>query len=605
MQEQIALTEYNRALELLKENRQEDALNIFKDLLETELLDEVVKPEVPDGRSRPMLSLKYSCFKNIAAIQTALENYEDAIDNYWEAANLDETDVTLWYRMGTLAMKTSNLELACSSFKQGLKCNPNHWPCLDSIITALYAIPDYMNCLLYISMALERDPTYVKGLAFRDRIFKDIPCLQECYKFYNSDWQLDPPLFAEYDRIIGGKFLEEAREVARKWAEACKIEFTPKPLPDLTLTKSIKSCTWLDLGESLLEMHRYIAENGLNFVSRINLTILAPEEAPSRMITDDDARGNSDANTDRELPPDIPAKEENDNREPIRMETDEMNFQLDASDDNQACDGTDAVMEVEAEDDKKSYSSDVQIIEDEDPLRISDTEPGMSEQNQAKQDLEEQNNFDMDENGDKSHSEKATDDTYNIGGEAQNDKASDKDSNKSCDRLHEKDSKKIDTIRCKADEKSSDKSEGKEEGQKVKKRRRSALCFLQQWAWSCSSMRRSARVRSSNRREAERDDVQLEETLRRIFPSTLLYVCEIFLHLCCILTGSCISNAPRSLCRRPDTVRLTKDDPSKNMDDSMDTMDLYQLFANQENNSNAMDMVKSSESSKSPSPDTR
>lgn len=37
----------------------------------------------------------------------------------------------------------------------------------------------------------------------------------------------------------------------------------------------------------------------------------------------------------------------------------------------------------------------------------------------------------------------------------------------------------------------------------------------------------------------------------------------------------------------------------------MDTMDLYQLFANQENNSNIIETVKSSESSKSPSPDMR
>lgn len=90
------------------------------------------------------------------------------------------------------------------------------------------------------------------------------------------------------------------------------------------------------------------------------------------------------------------------------------------------------------------------------------------------------------------------------------------------------DPKKADKTQCKGEEKSNEKNEGKDEVQKVKKRRRSALCFLQQWAWSCSSMRRSARVRSSNRREAERDDVQLEETLRRIFPSTLLYVYYFF-----------------------------------------------------------------------------
>lgn len=55
---------------------------------------------------------------------------------------------------------------------------------------------------------------------------------------------------------------------------------------------------------------------------------------------------------------------------------------------------------------------------------------------------------------------------------------------------------------------------------------------------------------------------------------------------------------------RPDTVRLTKDDVTKNLDESMDTMDMYQLFTNQENNTN-MEILKSSESSKSPSPDSR
>ncbi|XP_076756592.1 calcineurin-binding protein cabin-1 isoform X1 [Xylocopa sonorina] len=570
-QEQIALTEYNKALVLLKENKQEDALNIFKDLLETELLDEVEKPEIPDGRSRPMLSLKYSCFKNIGGIQTALENYDDAIENYWEAANLDDTDVTLWYRLGTLAMKICNLELACSSFKQGLKCNANHWPCLDNMITALYAVPDYMNCLLYISMALERDPYYVKGLAFRDKIFKDIPCLEECYKLYNSDWQLDPPLCTEYDHVIGDKLIAEAQGIATKWAETCRVEFCPKPLPDLTLRKPIKSFTWLDLGESLLDMHRYITENDLSFVSRINLTVQTPEET-SRASTEMNISGNSDGNLDQDVPQNnVAPKKENDIEKSMKMDIDEANSPFDISDENPVCGVTESMMDIEMEDDKKSCSTDVQIIEDQDPLRISDTDAAQFEdQIQVKNDLDEQNNFEVDENGEKLQLNKIIDES---GNEAQNDNISDKDSNKSND---EKSLKKEDKALCNMEEKLNEKIEGKEEVQKVKKRRRSALCFLQQWAWSCNSMRRSARVRSSNRREAERDDVQLEGTLRRIFPSTLL----------------------------PDTVKLTKDDPSKNIDDSMDTMDLYQLFANQENNSNTMETVKSFESSKSPSPDT-
>lgn len=531
-QEQIALTEYNKALELMKENKQEEALVIFKDLLETELLDEVEKPEVPDGRSRPMLSLKYSCFKNIGAIQAASGNYEDAIDNYWEAANLDESDVTLWYRIGTLAMKISNLELACSSFKQGLKCNSNHWPCLDNLITALYAVPDYMNCLLYISIALEKDPTYVKGLAFRDKIFKDIPYMKECYKWYNSDWELDPPLYTEYDHMLGEKLLAEANVVSQKWAEACKKEFTPKPLPILTLRMPLTTYTWLALGESLVDMHMYITENNFNFVSRI---ILLVENPP----TDKNIAANNECEIEESNGMEVDQQDDfipNDESDikPIKIETEDCEM----SDDNQVFNtASDTAMEAETEDDKKSScSTDVQIIEDDDQLRMSDMD-GLQceEQSETKNiDLDEHmHSVEVDANADKLESDKVIDDVYSTDNGAPNEKSSDKESDKSSDKVSEKDTEKLNEATNKADDKThSEKVERKEEGQKVKKRRRSALCFLQQWAWSCSSMRRSARVRGSNRREAERDDVLLEETLRRLFPSTLLYVCRRQFHTC-------------------------------------------------------------------------
>ncbi|XP_072762605.1 calcineurin-binding protein cabin-1 isoform X2 [Anoplolepis gracilipes] len=575
-QEQIALTEYNKALDFLKKDKREEALVIFKDLLETELLDEVEKPEVPDGRSRPMLSLKYSCFKNIGAIQAACGNYKDAVENYWEAANLDDSDVMLWYKIGTLAMKISNLELACSSFKQGLKCNSNHWPCLDNLITALYAVPDYMNCLLYISVALEMDPNYVKGLAFRDRIFKDIPCMEECYKLYNSDWQLDPPLYTEYDHILGDKLLAEAREVSAKWAEVCKTEFMPKSLPELTLRMPLINCTWLALGESLLDMHRYITENDFNFVSRIVLSVRKPDDKGAAANKECEIEEMNVMEIDQQNVNEPTPNEENDVDKSVKIETEDCEM----SDDNQAFNvASDTAMEVETEDDKKSCSTDVQIIEDEDPLRMSDTD-GLQceEQSETKNmDSEEQMHSETDANIDKLESDKVTDDVYSTDNGAPNEKSSDKESDKSSDdKISEKGAEKTSDAIHKTDDKThSEKTDGKEEGQKVKKRRRSALCFLQQWAWSCSTMRRSARVRGSNRREAERDDVQLEETLRRLFPSTLL----------------------------PDTVRLTKDDVTKNLDESMDTMDMYQLFA-KENNASNVEILKSSESSKSPSPDS-
>ncbi|KAI4485580.1 hypothetical protein M0802_012702 [Mischocyttarus mexicanus] len=581
-QEQIALTEYNKALELLTDDKYKEALNIFKELLETELLDEVEKPEISDGRSRPMLSLKYSCYKNIGTIESICGNYSAAIENYWEAANLDDSDVILWYRLGTMAMKISNLELACASFKQGLKCNSNHWPCLDNIITALYAVPDYMNCLLYISLALERDPNYIKGLAYREHIFKSIPCLKECYKLYNSDWRLDPPLYTDYNHMIGAEFLEEADKVAQKWAEVCKSEFIPKSVPELTLRKPINNYTWLDIGESLLDMHRFITESTLSFVSRIKLIVNTPNvETVDKNDECDVQETNMDVEIQELQSPNLNVT--NDVDKDIKIDKEEIvHHTFEGSEMNDRLnDVLNTVIDMEIEEDKKSCSTDIQIIEDEDPLRISDLDVlndvlQFEEPNQAKNtELDEPIMSETEGNNEKPPIKKIKIDSYNTDNGIIVEKSSDRESDKSNDKIYDKATENS-AEAPKMDEKSNEKTEGKDEVQKVKKRRRSALCFLQQWAWSCSSMRRSARVRSSNRREAERDDVQLEETLRRIFPSTLL----------------------------SDTVKLTKDDHSKSMDDTMDTMDVYHLFVNQENNTVSAEGTKSSDSSKSPSPDT-
>lgn len=58
------------------------------------------------------------------------------------------------------------------------------------------------------------------------------------------------------------------------------------------------------------------------------------------------------------------------------------------------------------------------------------------------------------------------------------------------------------------------------EDAKSRKRRRSSLSFLEQWMWG--GKRRSARVRSTVKRETEKEDGNLQETLRRLVPPSLL-----------------------------------------------------------------------------------
>lgn len=56
---------------------------------------------------------------------------------------LDSTDVNMWYKIGQLALRLVRIPLARHAFEEGLNCNPDHWPCLDNLITVLYTLTDY------------------------------------------------------------------------------------------------------------------------------------------------------------------------------------------------------------------------------------------------------------------------------------------------------------------------------------------------------------------------------------------------------------------------------------------------------------------------------
>lgn len=63
----------------------------------------------------------------------------------FQAVMLDSTDVNLWYKIGHVALRLIRVPLARHAFEEGLRCNPDHWPCLDNLITVLYTLSDYTS----------------------------------------------------------------------------------------------------------------------------------------------------------------------------------------------------------------------------------------------------------------------------------------------------------------------------------------------------------------------------------------------------------------------------------------------------------------------------
>ncbi|XP_076347198.1 calcineurin-binding protein cabin-1-like isoform X4 [Tachypleus tridentatus] len=280
VQEEAAHEVYNKALELQTQGCFSEAEATFKELLQSQLLSQVVPKQDEETPLTPGLTLKYLAYKNLGSIAAEKGNFYDAVDSYLEAVSIDATDVTLWYRIGHGALKLHKYALARLAFEEGLKCSSGHWPCLDNLITVLYALNEYASCLYYISVSLEKECYYLKGLVFRNKILQEDPSLNEyCGSFFKN---CSPSIYtAAYDDEEGKKLIDEALAFRAKKQEISR----PPPLPLVNFLQPLTDFSWKSLGESLLAMYDHIASSDppISYGCRVDLTNYTqiPQTSPS------------------------------------------------------------------------------------------------------------------------------------------------------------------------------------------------------------------------------------------------------------------------------------------------------------------------------------
>ncbi|XP_028434344.1 calcineurin-binding protein cabin-1 isoform X3 [Perca flavescens] len=252
-QEAEAFALYHKALDLQKHDKFEDSAKAYHELLKTPLLKEAMPSDDHKvGLKHPGLMLKYSTFKNLATMAALREDLETAMEFYLEAVILDSTDVNMWYKIGQVAVRLVRIPLARHAFEEGLHCNPDHWPCLDNLITILYTLSDYTCCLYFIAKALERDHCYTKGLVLKEKIFEEQPCLKRdtMQMFMKCDMSIH---YVEVEVEECKSIVEEALELRKRRRALSHCE----PKPDLVLIQPIRCLSWKHVGESLLAMYRH------------------------------------------------------------------------------------------------------------------------------------------------------------------------------------------------------------------------------------------------------------------------------------------------------------------------------------------------------------
>ncbi|XP_021936408.1 calcineurin-binding protein cabin-1-like isoform X2 [Zootermopsis nevadensis] len=261
---------------MLREKNFGAAKGIFQTLLENSFLVEITKRDGTEGLRHPALVLKYSCLKNMGMLLEKQGELQGALQRFLQASELDRSDVTLWYRIGKVALLVVDYELACDAFLEGLRCSPRHWPCLDNLVTVLYVLNGYLPCLLYIARAFELDPDFAKGLAFRDKILAEQPSIINDFSFYCKGYGLGC-LNTKLAGETGREFIEEALEMREKKRKVSSDAFTLKPVETITLVQALSAKTWLALGNGLVQLHRHIETNRSirHFCCPVDLEVMA------------------------------------------------------------------------------------------------------------------------------------------------------------------------------------------------------------------------------------------------------------------------------------------------------------------------------------------
>ncbi|KAL0818728.1 hypothetical protein ABMA28_008059 [Loxostege sticticalis] len=269
--EQIALQQYSKALDLQRKGNLKDATQLLKDLLDTELLYDVKKPAPGEKISGPLFNLKYLCYKNLASMMSSIDDLDGAIEAFCAASELDDTDITLWHRLGMLCMRAKRYEMALHAFQRGAERNPRHWPCLDKIVTLLLGLDYKEECISTIYDTLQLDPGYLRGLAYRKHIFTVYPYVRDFMEYLNPVYKWSEKDDEPIDEDAAKRLLSEAEEIHEAFVEQQRAEKFKYVLPDLKLKKPIANLTWSSVGESLVHMHEYMTENCYSHACHIEL----------------------------------------------------------------------------------------------------------------------------------------------------------------------------------------------------------------------------------------------------------------------------------------------------------------------------------------------
>uniref|UniRef100_A0A182VXI8 C2 domain-containing protein n=1 Tax=Anopheles minimus TaxID=112268 RepID=A0A182VXI8_9DIPT len=283
-EETIAISEYVRALQMKNENKQQDALELLLELLDTQVINDVTTTQADNK----LFAVKYNCYRNIGLIYEEQGKQHLAIEFLMKAMDLDETDVYTMSRLAHMALKTGHLEISKMYFEKCLKRNPNHWPSMEGLLRVFCNACNVVEAYGWASQCHRKDSRnklYVDVLrAIRERFKSTLSYLDTVF--------LVPPTFDFTE--------EEKRRPLALALETFDELFKPYPQADdssdlTVMPETLKNVMKIDdlsfetIGNVLVKLNQLMEELDLKCVFMVDTDELFCEhrkEKPEQMEED-------------------------------------------------------------------------------------------------------------------------------------------------------------------------------------------------------------------------------------------------------------------------------------------------------------------------------
>lgn len=132
-------------------------------------------------------------YVNLGNLYSALEDYENAIDNYNKALEFDKLDVNIYYNIGILNLKQNNYFSALENFKKAVQVTPSNIE-LNLLVARTYLLMNQRNnAIITYSRIIEQFPHEVMPYFELATLYYKLSKYKDAQYYYNKILALEPP----------------------------------------------------------------------------------------------------------------------------------------------------------------------------------------------------------------------------------------------------------------------------------------------------------------------------------------------------------------------------------------------------------------------------